>query len=127
MVQSVGPQTIYNERRLQAQPTFQRFSYSNPAGPSNTDRVDYLNALIGERRALEPLTSPTVVWRGEAALRRAVAEHRQNVEGRYEIGLGSLVVSGLLSEADRRSLKPEITVRVVDDRDDKSQPLPAID
>ena len=125
-VQSVGPRTVYYERRLQTQPTFSRFRYSNPEGPSNTDRVDYLNALIGERRALEERTQPTVVWRGAAALRRTVAEHRESVEQRYRTALGSLVVRGLLSEADSRSLTPQIVVRVQDERDDKSQPLPTM-
>ena len=124
-VQSVGPRTVYYERRLQTQPAFQRFRYSSPEGPSNTDRVDYLNALIGEGRALQERTEPTVVWRGAAALRRAVAEHRERVEGRYRVALGSLVVRGLLSDAESRSLTPQIAVRVEDNRDDKSQPLPA--
>lgn len=125
-VQSVGPRTIYYERRLDTRPTFSRFNYANPAGPSNTDRVDYLNALIREGRALEERTQPTVVWRGAAALRRAVADHRERVESRYQIAIGSLVARGLLSEADSRSLVPEIIVRVEDHRDDKSQPLPAM-
>jgi hypothetical protein len=125
-VQSVGPITVYYGRRLQTQPAFSRFTYSSPAGPRHGDRVAYLNALIGEGRALEERTQATVVWRGAAALRRAVADHRERVEDRYKIAIGSLVVRGLLSEADSRSLVPDIIVRVEDHRADKSQPLPAM-
>lgn len=129
IVLTAGPRTIYYSR--QTHYAFQ-FGHSSAeiSGPTDDERIEYLAALTGSTGLPFPLranASAAVAWRGAEDLIKRAAELRQDVEMKYQWVLTTLVERKKLTPADAdRYRVPRITMTVVDLREDRSQPLPAI-
>jgi hypothetical protein len=90
-------------------------------------RVEYLTDLLGttdEDLRLEARPSHEVVCRGARQCRRALAALRDETARDYAGVVARLLGAGLLDPAEASGLKPDITFRLFDEREDKAPPLP---
>ena len=93
------------------------------------ERIDYAIALARPREIsrIYATTSEHVVWTDVEALRSRVGQSRRNLEGIYRSMVGSLVAQGRLTAAEAKTLPTAIDLSVIDQRDNNSAPLPALD
>ena len=90
-------------------------------------RRDHLSAR--ERFETAPLRDKswvTVVWTNPQAFRQDISVHRKRVEDLYQQVVSLLVLSKRLTEGESRTLTPNITIAIADQRSDKAESLPAI-
>ncbi len=127
IVLSTGPRTLYYSRRIEYKPQFGAAAFDVVA-PSDEERFQYVTAMAGsEWQGMSLSRSEAVRWRDSRQLVQDVAVARGAAEGRYRALVQALVSAGRLSvEEATRLPKPEIEIKLVDDRDDRSIPLPNI-
>jgi len=127
VVLASGPRTVYYSRTVTYEYQFgvsQTFS-------NDANRLDYLAALanLTKSEAVRGLRQPSVsvAWRGTDELEREVAQARNEMARRYQQLVSALVVLKHLSEREAEQFsKPDIRVRFIDVRTDKSEPLPSV-
>ncbi len=127
---SRGPQTVYYARRMGGPGRIPPPTGSTSATPSDADRVQYLNALVGRRgetATLRDRSSITIVWTNPQAFRQDIAAQRQRVEDLYQDVVSFLVSSNRLTEDESRTLLPNITIAIEDRRSNNGESLPAIE
>jgi len=127
---SSGPQTAYYARRMGGPGAMPPPAGSTVAKPSDADRVQYLNALVGTRAetaTLRDRSSITVVWTNPQAFRQAISVQRQRVEDLYQDVVLFLVTSNRLTEDESRTLHPNITIAIEDRRGNNTESLPAVE
>lgn len=91
-------------------------------------RLEYLADLLGtsvEDLGLTAYPFREVVCRDARGCRRALAALRDEVAQAYAGVLGRLSGEGLLDAAEAEGLRPDLTLRLYDERDGKTFPLPA--
>jgi hypothetical protein len=127
IVLSTGPRTLYYSRRVEYKPQFGAASF-DVVGPTDEDRFRYVTAMgASEWQQMSLSKSEAVRWRDRRRLVEDVAVARSAVEGRYRALIQALVSAGRLTVEEANSLpKLMIEIKLVDDRDDKSIPLPDI-
>jgi len=104
--------------------------FSSFRGGSQQDRIDYLAALADLptfTSQLRDVSQIIVEWRGNEDLVSKAAEERASLVRSYDWLLRTLVEKKRLTEEEKDALPPVIRVRVVDLRDDRTQPLPRIE
>lgn len=126
LVLTSGPRTVYYSRAV----TYQ-YQFGISQVFSSANRLDYLAALANltnsdtVRRLLRP--SVSVTWRGSDEFMRDLAQARDDVTRNYQQVLSALVrLKHLTDEEAQRFSSPEIRVRLIDIRTDKSEPLPSV-
>jgi hypothetical protein len=98
-------------------------------GPTDADRIAYLDAMRarvepGPVSGLRAATIESVRWSTPAALLQRVRELRGEIERPYQFLQSSLVRAyGLSSSAMK---PPQIEIRLIDKRKDRSVPLPSV-
>jgi len=126
---SIGPQTVYYVRHTFAVPIIPCSHVRRAQRPADDDRVTYVNALVKanyDAVPLRQLTSATVLWSTPDRFREELARHRQDVADQYRRIVSLLVSARCLTEDETRTLTPTISVTVVDERKNKSEPLPLL-
>ena len=105
-------------------------STSEPDGPSDNDRLIYLQHLAGntwQAGAWPAYHAASIPWRGEAMFQDQVSDQRELELERYRLLLSELVQANRLSTDDeRRFAVPNLQIAVVDRRTDQSRALPAL-
>jgi hypothetical protein len=127
---SIGPQTVYYARWMRSPGAMPPPAGSTVATPSDADRVQYLNALVGKRgetATLHDRSSITVVWTNPQAFRQDISVQRKRVEDLYQDVVSFLVLSNRLTEDESRTLPPNITIAIEDRRSNHAESLPAIE
>ncbi|HEY1306073.1 MAG TPA: hypothetical protein VGF24_21115 [Vicinamibacterales bacterium] len=114
IVLAQGPRSSYYSRRVVAEWQFFVATLLD-GGPSTTDRLDYLNALVNRPHLFElrPSTAVTIAWKNERDLRMRIEAERQKIASEWQRMIASLVDGGYLraSEAAARPLPLEVEVR----------------
>jgi hypothetical protein len=91
------------------------------------DRLAHLGALL-RAPTLDVRGSEhhALAWTGRADLSARIASLRRAAEDRYAHLLDALASAGVLDAAERRALRPQVQIEVVDLRRDRSERLPAV-
>jgi hypothetical protein len=125
-----GPRPAFYRRRV-GQPGLVPCSSleARSGSPTVQERIDYAIALARplEMSRIYATTIEHVVWTDAEALRTRVGQARRNLEGRYRSMIGSLVAQGRLTAAEAKTLPTAIDLSVIDQRDNQSAPLPALE
>jgi hypothetical protein len=130
IVLSTGPRTIYYSRSLYYQAQYPT-SYPFRSGPTDAERIEYVIQLVTfptrNGIAVRPAQELTLQWRGSGDLVQQTSRLREDVVRRYEGLVSILLKEGRLSEAEGRALaQPRMNLEVIDERNDRSAPLPSI-
>lgn len=129
IVLAVGPRVSYYTRDVIVDRSVQRY-FSSLRGGTDQDFVDYLAALADLPTFaphLRDVSFMTVEWRDAKDLLSMAAEGRAAVTRAYDWLVRTLVEKKRLTEEEKDALPPAIRVRVVDLRDNKTEPLPRIE
>lgn len=130
VVLSVGKRTIYYQRLLVSGTRQQGYCRPDSGGNCDQERADYLAALFETSRdqlGIDPQPSFAVVWSEPEQFRSEVEGMRKDIKKKYGDLTARLIASGLLSENETASLKPQVSITVVDSRENTSTPLPEIE
>lgn len=127
IVLSTGPHTVYYSRTIDTRLQF-GVSEVRIGGPSDADRIEYLQAMLepGTPPTLRAETDVSIRWSTADALIGSVEQLRSDIEHRYQFLVGALVRANRLPNDVAATLRPHVDVQVFDRRIDKSVPLPAI-
>jgi hypothetical protein len=121
-----GPRPVYYERvpGKAGQPPYASVTEEEITAD---DRLAYLGALL-RAPTLDVRGSEHhgLAWAGRADLSARIASLRRAAEDRYEHLLDDLASAGVLDAAERRALRPQLEIEVVDLRRDRSERLPAV-
>jgi hypothetical protein len=128
VVLATGPRPVYYSRQVTTDWQYGTSSV-HLGGPNDRVRVDYLNAMIGRAMpgsGLQAETSENHRWTTAAALLQAVDDLRAAIVRKYDFFVSELVRFNRLSAAVAPTLPPHIDAQLVDERRDKSVPLPVV-
>ena len=129
IVLAVGPSVSYYTRDVIVDSFVPKY-FSSFRGGTDQDRIDYLVALADLSNSTSQLRAASqmiVQWQDEKELLSKAAEGRASLIRSYDWLLRTLVEKKRLTEEEKDALPPVIRVRVVDSRDDRTQPLPRIE
>jgi hypothetical protein len=126
-VLALGPTPVYYTRHVRN--TFQFPVWSNGrSGPSEMDRVRYLREILWpEQTPLYASKDAHIRWTNVDDFRREVVAAKQRVVEHYERFVAALLRQQRLTEGEARSLPASITVNVIDNRQNRSVPLPSFE
>lgn len=130
VVLSTGRRTIYYQRLVASGTSQQPFSWPDSGGHDDLERAEYLAALLDaskEELGFDPQPSFAVIWSDAEQFRTEVEGIRNQVRMKYNDLIARLVSNRLLSETEAASLRPQISITVVDSRENPSTPLPEIE
>jgi len=120
-----GPRPVYYERvpGKAGQPPYASVTVEVVTAD---DRLAYLGALL-DARTLDVTGTEHhgLRWAGRADLSARIASLKRAAEDRYDDLLDALASAGILDAVERRALRPQVLVEVVDMRRDRSERLPA--
>jgi hypothetical protein len=122
-----GPHTVYYSRTVHAE--FQYgVSYSDGGGPTDDDRIAYLQAMLPYPRntGLRAEMGLTIRWSNAGALTQEVDMLRANAVRQYQSIVDELVRNGRLAPERATTLTPHIDVQLEDQRVDRSVALPTL-
>ena len=126
-----GPRVSYYTRDIIVNSSVEKyFSSVGDPSDSDSDRVEYLAALADFptfASDLRRVSRRVVQWRDANDLASRAAEGRAELVNLYDRLVRTLVERKLLTEQESDVLPPVIRVRVVDVRDNRTEPLPRIE
>ena len=125
-----GPRPAFYRRRVGQPGLVPCSSIEVRSGsPAVQERIDYAIALARplEMPRIYATTIEHVVWTDVDGLRTRVGQSRRNLEGSYRSMIGSLVTQGRLTAAEAKTLPTTIDLSVIDQRENQSAPLPALE
>ena len=130
IVLATGPRPVYYSRTVTAERQY-AISQVWDGGPTDRDRLEYLGEMLGMRilervHWLQAETGARHRWTTAESLLQHVEELRAEIRRKYEHLIGELVQRDLLRADVAPTLTPHIEVEVVDQRNDKSVPLPVV-
>jgi hypothetical protein len=106
-------------------------SVGRPTSGNLPDRGDYVFEILAERIAritgnvVAPVTrSVRIQWRTAGQYRSEIQAFAAEQQQRYDAMLATLLSQGLLNAAEREQCGPTLDFEVVDDRLDRSEPIP---
>jgi hypothetical protein len=121
-----GPRPVYYERvpGKAGQPPYASVTVEEVTAD---DRLAYLSALL-HATTLDVTGSEHhgLAWAGRADLSARIAILKRAADDRYNALLDTLASTGILDAAERRALRPQVQVELVDLRRDRSERLPAV-
>jgi hypothetical protein len=112
-------------------------NYDNPPdvpgscddGNRDSYRAQYLARLMDPtyaRISLDPYPSITITWKDAVAYKVGLMEALQERRAQFQRAVARLQESGLLLPAEIPALKPCLEVVILDERTDRSIPLPTL-
>jgi hypothetical protein len=126
VVISSGPHPVYYSREVS---TFFQYGVSelDIGGPTDADRLAYLYAMLGPgySLALSPKTADGVKWTTASALIKRIEELRADIQRVYRLLVEDLDRWYPLA-SDVLRLPANIDVQLIDERTDRSIPLPPV-
>ncbi len=127
IVLAVGPTTVYYSRTISNDipDTFHDLAIGEP---NASQRLAYLQAMLrsSDLPKLQSDTNVSIRWSTSEALIQQVEKARVDVERQFHAMLGTLVQNGWLTSEEAAALPSPMNVQLVDQRNDRSIPLPAI-
>jgi hypothetical protein len=130
VVLASGPRPVYYSRAIYYQPQFPT-SYTEISGPTSSERIDYVSWLLSfqgsGRPGLRTEQTHSIQWGGPDDFVRRVSGFHDELVRSYERLVSALLRAGQLTGTEAEAIRtPRVELSVVDERLDRSQPLPAI-
>lgn len=127
VVLATGPRPVFYSRTLSRTSQY-AVSDLRLGGPTDDERIAYMRAMMGSTGppAVHAETNEWVRWINADALVRRVRELRAEVQRRYNTRIEDSLRRAYRLSANSATAQPRVEVRLIDERIDRSVPLPRL-